>query len=257
MNRNRAKRQGASVTVTVLGSGDAFASFGRGYSGYLIDAPGVRAVLEAGPTLVYALKNNRIVTNSIDVIIISHLHGDHFAGLPFLILEYMWENPLKKPLTMIGPPKLAERTWRLMQTMYPRFELAKIQHQLKFVVLEPGASRQLSGIEVSAIRSPHTKPDVSLSVGIEAAGKKIVFTGDSGWNDDLLKFSAGADLFLCECTYFKSRHRDFHLDYPLIAANRDKFDVRRMVLTHLGSEVLSRKEKIGIALAFDGMKIKL
>ena len=84
-----------------------------------------------------------------------------------------------------------------------------------------------------------------------------MFSGDSGWNDELVEFSAGADLFLCECTYFESAHLSFHLNYPLLAANRDKFKVRRMVLTHLGREVLSREDEIALEMGYDGMKIKL
>src|SRR5712675_2113189 len=98
MNPNRAASNGAPITVTLLGTGDAFASFGRSQAGYLIDAP--------GPGLLPALKGNRIPTDSFDLLLISHLHGDHFGGLPFLILEYMWETRRKKVLTIAGPAKL-------------------------------------------------------------------------------------------------------------------------------------------------------
>lgn len=257
MDSRRGQLNGGPASVTVLGTGDAFASYGRSQSGYIVDADGTRILLEAGPELVGALKRHGLATNSLDLILISHLHGDHFAGLPFLILDYMWEHPLKKRLTIAGPRQLEERTWRLMRTMFPHFELERIQHKLKFVVLEPGTTTRLGKFRVTAIRSPHTKPEISLSLRIEGAGKTIVFSGDTGWNDALVELSAGADLFLCECTYFESSQLTFHLNYPLIAANRDKFHVRRMVLTHLGREVLSRENEIAIEMAFDGMKIEL
>jgi ribonuclease BN (tRNA processing enzyme) len=257
MNPNRTASNGAPVTVTLLGTGDAFASFGRSQSGYLIDAPGGRILMEAGPGLLPALKSNGIAPDSFDLLLISHLHGDHFGGLPFLILDYMWETPRKKMLTIAGPPKLEERTWLLMRTMFPHFELDKIKRKLKFVVLEPGSSTRLGKFKVRAIRSPHTKPDISLSLRIDGGGKSIVFSGDSGWNDGLVELSAGADLFLCECTYYESTQLNFHLNYPLLAANRDKFKVRRMVLTHLGREVLNRADEIAIEMGYDGMKIAI
>jgi len=243
--------------VTLLGTGDAFASFGRSQSGYLIDAPGGRILMEAGPGLLQALKSNGVSTDSFDLLLISHLHGDHFAGLPFLILDYMWETPRKKVLTIAGPAKLEQRTWLLTRAMFPHFELDKIKRKLKFVVLEPGSSTRLGKFKVSAIRSPHTEPEISLSLRIDGGGKSIVFSGDSGWNDELVKLSAGADLFLCECTYYESAHLKFHLNYPLLAANRDKFKVRRMVLTHLGREVLSRENEIALEMGYDGMKIEI
>src|ERR1700719_4756687 len=249
---------GAPITVTLLGTGDAFASFGRSQAGYLIDVPNAgRILMEAGPGLLPALKGNRIPTDSFDLLLISHLHGDHFGGLPFLILEYMWETRRKKVLTIAGPAKLEERTWQLMRTMFPHFELDKIKHKLKFVVLEPGTSARLGKFKVSAIRSPHTKPDISLSLRVDGGGKSIVFSGDSGWNDELVELSDGADLFLCECTYFESAQLTFHMNYPQLAANRDKFKVRRMVLTHLGREVLSREDEIALEMGYDGMKIKI
>ncbi len=257
MNPNRTASNGAPVTVTLLGTGDAFASFGRSQSVYLIDAPGGRILIEAGPGLMPALKTNGVAPDSFDLLLISHLHGDHFAGLPFLILDYMWETPRKKVLTVAGPAKLEERTWLLMRTMFPHFELDKIKHKLKFVVLEPGSSTRLGKFKVRAIRSPHTKPEISLSLRIDGGGKSIVFSGDSGWNDELVELSAGADLFLCECTYYESTQLTFHLNYPLLAANRDKFKVRRMVLTHLGREVLSRADEIALEMGYDGMKIEI
>jgi ribonuclease BN (tRNA processing enzyme) len=139
--------------------------------------------------------------------------------------------------------------------MFPHFELDKIKHKLKFVVLEPGSSTRLGKFKVSAIRSPHTKPDISLSLRVDGAGKSIVFSGDSGWNDELVEFSAGADLFLCECTYFESNHLDFHLNYPTIERNRNRFTAERMILTHLGREVLERAGDVGIEMADDLMQI--
>ena len=257
MNQNPTARNGSPVTVTLMGTGDAFASFGRSQSGYLIDSPAGRVLLEAGPGLMPALKSGGISTDSFDLLLISHLHGDHFAGLPFLILDFMWETRRKKMLTIAGPPRLEERTWALARTMFPHFELDKIKHKLKFVVLEPGRSARLGKFKVRAIRSPHTKPDISLSLRIDGGGKSIVFSGDSGWNDELVEFSDGADLFLCECTYFESAHLKFHLNYPLLAANRDKFKVRRMVLTHLGREVLNREDEIALEMGYDGMKIQI
>ena len=257
MNPNHAASNGAPVTVTLLGTGDAFASYGRSQAGYLIDAPGGHLLLEAGPSLLPALKSRGIATDSFDFLLISHLHGDHYAGLPFLILECMWERKRKKVLTVVGPPKLEERTWRLMRTMFPRFKLEEVKHKFKFIAVEGGFSARMGKFKVRAIRSQHTTPDIALSFRVDAGGKSIVFSGDTGWNDELVKLTDGVDLFLCECTYFESAQLTFHMNYPQLAANRDKFKVRRMVLTHLGREVLSRENEVAIEMGFDGMKIEV
>jgi len=195
----------------------------------------------------------------IDLVLISHLHGDHFGGMPFLLLEYLYESPRRKPLTIVGPRHLEERTWRLFRTMFPgtKPDLARLVSQLRFVVLEPECDKKIGPIRIRAMRTPHMKHDISLALRIAIAGKSIAFSGDSGWTEDLLPFVAGADLFLCECTYFDSTQLAFHMNYPQLEANRSRFDVGRMVLTHVGREVLDRNDEVTLEMAHDGMRIKV
>jgi ribonuclease BN (tRNA processing enzyme) len=243
------------LRVTVLGAGDAFASGGRFQAGYAIEADGAQILMEAGPTLLAALKRAAVNPAEIDFILISHLHGDHFAGLPFLMLQYMWESPRKRILTIAGPRHLEQRTRALFHNMYPGMNTHPLMRKVRFVELEAGRTTRVGPARVTTVRTPHTKPDVSLAMRVAVNGSTLAFSGDSGWTDDLLKISAGADLFLCECTYFESEHLDFHLNYPTIERNRERFTAKRMILTHIGREVLERQRDVGIEMASDLMKI--
>ena len=245
------------MKVTVLGAGDAFASNGYCQACYIIEAAGKQILMEAGPALLAVLKKNNFSPADLDLVLISHLHGDHFGGLPFLILEYMWESKLKQTLTIAGPRRLEQRTWNLFENMFPTFPEEKVTRRLKFEVLEPRKPRKLDGVEVASIRVPHTKPDISLAFRVTLGGKTLVFTGDTGWTEDLVAFAEGADLFICECTYFDSAHLNFHLNYPLIAEQRKRFKVGRMVLSHIGREVHERKSELKIEMAYDGMQIEV
>ena len=233
------------MTVTLLGTGDAFASFGRSQSGYLIDAPGGRILMEAGPGLMQALKGGGVSTDSFDLLLISHLHGDHFGGLPFLILDYMWETRRKKALTIAGPAKLEERTWTLMRTMFPHFELDKIKHKLKFVVLEPeqlDARSASSRLARFAARTP--SPTSRCRSRSTAAASRSCSPATA---DGTTSWCSSPTAPTCSCANAptsRARQLKFHLNYPQLEANRDKFNVRRMVLTHLGREVLSREPEI-------------
>ncbi len=245
------------VKVTILGAGDAFGSRGYCQACYVIEADGKTILMEAGPCLLPSIKRAGFSPSDFDLALISHLHGDHFAGLPFLILEYMWESKPRRALTIAGPRRLEQRTWKLFQNMYSHFPEEKVVRLLKFEVLEPARSRNFDGVHVTTIRTPHTRPDVSLAFRIAIGGKTVVFSGDTGWTEELVPFAQGADLFICECTYFGSTDLDFHLNYPLIARHRSRFDVKRMVLTHIGREVLERKSDVKIEMAYDGMEIKV
>jgi ribonuclease BN (tRNA processing enzyme) len=245
------------LELTILGTGDAFASHGRFQSGYIIDSPHYRILMEVGPTSLCAMKRMDFKPADIDMVLISHLHGDHFGGMPFLLLEYLYESPRRKPLTIVGPPHLEERTWRLFRTMFPgtKPDLPRLLSKLKFVVVEPGSKVKIGPVRIRAMRTPHMKRNFSLAYRIELGGKSLAFSGDSGWTEDLLPFVAGADLFLCECTYFESSQLDFHMNYPRLEANRMRFDVGRMILTHVGREVLDRNGEVKLEMAHDGMRI--
>jgi ribonuclease BN (tRNA processing enzyme) len=248
----------AQVDVTFLGTGDAFASHGRFQSGYLIKAVGCHILMEAGPTVLCAMKRMGVAPADIDIILISHLHGDHFGGLPFLILEYLWESPRSKPLKIAGPAHLEERTWRLFNTMFPfsSGDLERVRRNLEFVELEPARRTRFGKIGIQSLRVPHMKRDLCLALKIEIGGKTIAFSGDTGWTDDLISFTVGADLFLCECTYFKNQ-LGVHLSYSLLESKRPNFDVKRMILTHVGREVLEKSSQLKMELAADGLRVKV
>jgi ribonuclease BN (tRNA processing enzyme) len=248
----------AAVHLTFLGTGDAFASQGRFQSGYIIEADNYHILMEAGPTTLCAMKRSGVGPADLDLVLISHLHGDHFGGLPFLILEYLWESPRHKPLKIAGPPRLEERTWRLFNTMFPfsTGDIERVKRNLEFIELEPSHKMRFGRVEVETLRVPHMKRDLCLALKVTLGGKTIAFSGDTGWIDALIPFTDGADLFLCECTYFENT-LGVHLSYPLLQSKRPRFNVKRMMLTHLGREVLERSSQIDMELAADGMKVEV
>jgi ribonuclease BN (tRNA processing enzyme) len=246
------------VSVTVLGAGDAFASKGWFQAGYIIKAAGLQILMEAGPTLLASMKRLRMAPDDIDIVLVSHLHGDHFSGLPFLILEYLYESPRRRRLTLAGPPQLEERTWTLFRAMYPESDTSELEQKFDFVVLEPNRTQEVAGaVQIHSVRTPHTVKDLSLAFRIAVGGKVIAFSGDTGWTEELVALSSGSDLFLCECTYFDEPALDFHISYAQLVTQSHRFDTRRLILTHVGREVLDRRSDIGLELAGDGMVIEV
>ena len=109
---------------------------------------------------------------------------------------------------------------------------------------------------VDPFRVPHQENDISLGLQLTAAGCRILYSGDTGWTEELVARSQGTDLFICECSFYETRMAT-HLDYPRLAENRDRFGAGRMVLTHLGREVLARRAQIDLELASDGLCVEI
>jgi ribonuclease BN (tRNA processing enzyme) len=244
------------MRITVLGAGDAFSSGARRQSGYFVEAGNTGFLLDCGTTTLLALKTARIAADRVDFVAISHLHGDHFGGLSFLFLEWIYEKLRTKPLIIVGPPGTEERVWALHRTMYRELAQRGIPFPLQFRELTPGQAETLCGIELFPFRVPHQEKDISLGYRVTAANKAILYSGDCAWNEDLVRYSQNTELFICECCYF-STQTTFHVSYPQVAQARDRLGCKRLILTHIGREVLERMNEVTIECAYDGLVVEI
>jgi ribonuclease BN (tRNA processing enzyme) len=245
-----------STRVTFLGTGDAFSAGGRHMAAYLIESPEGSLLLDCGPTILASLNRHTLSAEQIDTVLLSHLHGDHFGGLPFLFLHYMYIEPRVRPLKIVGPPEAEARVRMLFRAMYADTAAEPLPFALEFIEVQPRETLRLGGLRIDAFEAVHQKQPPSLGFEIRGGDWKIVYTGDSGWMEELVERTQNADLFLCECSFFDTRY-ETHLDYPRIAENAGRFGAKRLVLTHLGREVLVRGEEVALEMAHDGLVVKL
>jgi len=242
--------------VSFLGTGDAFSAGGRHQAGYLVQAGDTSFLLDCGSSTLTAMKRERIDPSNLDAILISHLHGDHFAGVPYFFLQYTYDTPRRRPLHIAGPPGTEERVHALFRATYRELAAKSLPFTLQFTELPPDVPVDVCGIGVEPFRVPHQEKDISLGLRTTVANRTVLYSGDTGWTEELVRRSQGADLFICECCYFETRV-DFHLDYPRLAEQRHRFGAKRMILTHLGREVLARRDEVEMELATDGLVVEL
>jgi ribonuclease BN (tRNA processing enzyme) len=243
------------VRVTMLGSGDAFGSGGRLNSAYLIEAPDVTFLVDAGPTVLQGLKAAGRDTTAVDFVLLTHLHGDHFGGVPFLFMEWRWCHPRTRPFLVCGPPTVERRVQTLFAALYEQSAAEGTSFPVKYEELRPGRAHTIGKVRVLPIQVPHAPELLCLGFRVEVAGKTLLFSGDTTWCDALMRHARGADLFLCDCSNYETR--TFHLSYPEIAAHASELGCKRLVLTHLGQETLDRLSELNLECGRDGLTIEL
>ncbi|MGD9764240.1 MAG: MBL fold metallo-hydrolase [Candidatus Binatia bacterium] len=244
------------VTVRFLGTGDAFNASGRCHASYLVSAPAYSILLDCGSSALLAMKRDGLPVEALDAVFVSHLHGDHFSGLPFLFLSWNYETPRQRPVTIVGPPGTEERVNALFRAMYRDLASKPLPYEVRYVEVGGGQSTAVGPVQLLPFVVPHQETETSLGVRATVDGKVVVYSGDTGWTEVLVEQSQGADLFICECCYYETR-TSFHLDYPRIAEHRARFGCRRLILSHVGREVLARRHEIDAELARDGLAVEL
>ena len=245
-----------AMDVTILGSSDAFCSGGHPHATYLLESAAATFLVDCGPTVLLALKRRGVDTASIDGVVISHMHGDHFGGVPFLVLESIYERPRTRPLRVYGPPGIGERVWTLTRALYPDVWPDKLPFTLEFVELEPERRVMAADVELHPVRVPHQDQDVSLAIGFASGGKRLLYSGDTPWIDRFLELARGVDLFLCECTAY-DEPMGRHIQWTTLGPLVPKLECRRLVLIHLGKKMRAHCGELGVECATEGMKITL
>lgn len=245
-----------TVKLTFVGSGDSFGSGGRFNTCFLVDAPGIRFCIDFGASSLVALNRLGIHHNTIDVILLTHLHGDHAGGVPFLIMDAMLGAKRNRPLTIAGPRETTARMKDVAAALMPGMQVMTPKFPITWIDMETGCDNIVGPLKVRTAPAIHTKETNPTSMRVEVAGKSIAYTGDSEWTEHMADLSAGADLFIAECYFFEKPVR-FHLNYPDIVRHRAEIRSKRLILTHMGREMLANLDKVKEECADDGKVVEI
>lgn len=244
------------TTLTFLGSGDAFGSGGRFQACVYVQSEASRFLIDCGASSLIAMRRSGVEPNDIDAILISHLHGDHFGGLPFFILDAQLVSKRARPLTIAGPPGIEARVREAMEALFPGSSQVQQKFSLVFVELTEAAPTTLGGIEVTPYAAVHASGAPAYALRVSCDGKTIAYSGDTEWTDALVDAARDADVFICEAYYFEKQMK-FHLDYRTLMAHREELRCRRLIVTHMSADMLSRLGEVEAEWAEDGKVIKL
>jgi ribonuclease BN (tRNA processing enzyme) len=241
------------VKVRFLGSGDAFGSGGRFQTCIHVESGASQLLLDCGASSLIAMRRFGVDPQAIDTVILSHLHGDHFGGVPFLILDGQFKRRTR-PLLVAGPPGVEKRVREAMEVFFPGSTRIERKFETRFVELADRVAVEVGPVHVTGYEVSHASGAPPFALRITGEGKIVAYSGDTEWTESLVDAARGADLFIAEALSYDKRIR-YHLDLATLLEHRSRLDCRRLILTHMGEDVLARLDGLAVEAAEDGKQL--
>jgi len=143
------------IRLQFIGTGDAFSSGGRNQTSFHVNYSGYQFLIDCGATSLTALKHAEISPSEIDAIIISHFHGDHYGGLPFVFIDLGYNQSRTKDLTIVGPTGVKDRVLTALEIFYPGTNLDDFNYQTHFMEYKEGEVLALADLSIEAFKVIH------------------------------------------------------------------------------------------------------
>ena len=246
------------MRLTIIGSGDAFGSGGRFNTCFWLETAKATLLVDCGASSPVALKARGLDFGRVDGVILSHLHGDHFGGLPFLLLDAQLLSRRERPLVIAGPPGTRARIEAALEVFFPRAATNQWRFPFEIAEIAPGRPAEMIGHSIATMEVVHQSGAPSTAVRISDGRTEFAYSGDTEWTEALLPVAAGADLFIVEC-YGHARYVPGHLTWEILKPRLPELRARRIMVTHMNDRMLAHLDEVkaaGLLVAEDGAVIE-
>lgn len=233
------------LKLSVVGSGDAFGSGGRLQTCFHLapsDEQAPTCLVDCGATVLVGLAALGLDARRIGLIVLTHLHGDHFAGVVWFLMHAQYIAHRTTPLIIAGPPGTPERLEIAREALYPGSTRVRRGFEVSHVTLAARCEAAIAGFIVTPYEVVHPAGAPSFAVSVRAGGRTFGYSGDTEWTDGLVAAAAGADLFACECSSF-AVEVPHHLSWTRLLPQLHRFGDARVMVTHMGPEMLARRHE--------------
>jgi len=246
------------MKVTFLGTGDSCDPARKNLS-VLAEDHGRAHMLDCGFSSTHGYLA-RSAQTKLDTIWISHFHGDHFFGLPQLILHFYMQKRIE-PLSILSGTNGEEKILSALHLAYP--ELAtKLSFSLNFIELQPGKTHRHNGLAWQCAPVIHSQSANGLR--ISNGSSSLYYSGDGKATKESIELMQNCDLVIHEAFSLNSS-APYHFSIDECLQLAENLSISRLALVHLNQEtrqiinasatVLKRKENTEILFPGDDEKL--
>lgn len=247
------------MLLTIIGCGDAFGSGGRLQTCYHVQSGDTRFLIDCGATTLIGLERAGLNADAIPTIFLSHLHGDHFAGLCWWLLHAQHVTRRSAPLTVTGPAGTQARVAAAAEALFPGTSKIEWRFPLTYLEYTERVPLDVGPVRVTPFEVSHPAGAPPYALRFETGGKVLSFSGDTEWVEALVPASANADLHIAECYAYDGPVR-YHTSWEVLSANLPRISAKRVMITHMNHDMLARCGEIRdprILVAKDEMQIEI
>ena len=245
------------IKFTFLGTGNAFSQDARLPSCYLLETKNNKILLDCGPSILIALNEVKVSTKEIDTVILSHLHADHSAGLPYLMLEDKWISKRKVPLKIYAPKGSKDHFRKLSNILYGKKDAEHLEEAFEFIDFDVTQKVEFSDIKLEALEAIHTNS--AKMIYLETNNFSLGYSGDSAFHRESFKKLLKADLVIHESLTYDINVPN-HVNYLELSEEIKSINIpsdKKIYLTHVSTNLIENKDKIKppFFLAYDNLKL--
>ena len=242
---------GRPAELTVLGSGTSVPRADRASSCYLLRCCGTTLLIDLGPGALYRAAAAGADLDTLDGVLLTHIHPDHCADL--VALQFALMNPSTRvgspPLPVFGHPSMALLVSRL-RNAWPRW-LSADASRLTLCPVDPGPVTLPGGWQAQALPMQHHESSLGWRLTLPN-GATVSFSGDTVESPELLELGRDADLFVLEAAGPDFAPVSGHLTPGRAGAVGAACEARHLLLTHFYPATLAEPMEALVRETFEG-----
>jgi ribonuclease BN (tRNA processing enzyme) len=228
------------MQLIVLGSGTSIPLKDRSSPCLALIVDGRAILFDLGPGALCQLARAGLDYEKVAQIFITHFHPDHTADIIHFL--FASRNPTvlgrRVPFVITGPSGLKKLLADIQDAYHNWLTLPSEAMKIDELEIGKASEREYDGFSILARPADHTPHSLAYRVETQS-GKSLVYSGDTGFSNDIAKLATGADLMVLECSFPDGKEVQGHLTPSQAGRIASQANVHRLLLTHFYPECLA------------------